>query len=102
METNVSYNFFVRLCVFDFENEMVFLAYLTWKRKEVKNLIDDLWYFYYDQCRINIWNKRCDEKNEPSAYSILEENEMTSECFGFWMIMGSRSTNHWEFVMGTV
>ncbi|CAB4440956.1 unnamed protein product [Rhizophagus irregularis] len=31
---------------------------------EVKNLIDDLWYFCYDQCRINIWNKRCDEVNE--------------------------------------
>ncbi|CAB4402619.1 unnamed protein product [Rhizophagus irregularis] len=31
---------------------------------EVKNLIDDLWYFCYDQCRINIWNKRCDKVNE--------------------------------------
>ncbi|CAB4490351.1 unnamed protein product [Rhizophagus irregularis] len=71
METNVSYNFFVRLCIFDFENEMVFLVYLTWKRKG-------------------------------SISRSLEIRKTTSECFGFWMIMGFRSTNHWEFVMGTV
>uniref|UniRef100_U9TWQ3 Uncharacterized protein n=1 Tax=Rhizophagus irregularis (strain DAOM 181602 / DAOM 197198 / MUCL 43194) TaxID=747089 RepID=U9TWQ3_RHIID len=66
--------FFVRLCVFDFENEMVFSAYLTWKKKGVFELEK--------------------ESEEPLAYLILEKNKMvprsleirktTSECFGLW------------------